>query len=124
MLVPFAAYTADRLRSRSRLRIIHWALDLAVLALSVLRAFKPWPPFISGHALFLTYVLVTARGWVARIAAAVILLEVIYLKIFAWRDWTLFGGIAAGLVFGLVFRRIRTQVETQDLASQQDLASS
>lgn len=107
MLAPFAAYAADRFRQRGRLRVFHWGLDVAVLALSVVRAFRPWPPFISGHALFLTYVLMTARGWTARLAAGVVMLEVIYLKLFAWHDATLFGGMAAGLVCGYLFRRIK-----------------
>jgi hypothetical protein len=106
MLAPFGAYAADRFRQSGRLRALHWVVDLVVLVISVMRAFRPFPPFISGHAFFLTYVIMTTQSWTARLAAGVIMLEVIYLKLFAWHDATLFGGIAAGLICGYFFRRI------------------
>ena len=106
MLAPFGAYAADRFRQRQRMRSFHWVVDLVVLVISVMRAFRPFPPFISGHAFFLTYVIMATQSWTARLAAGVIMLEVIYLKLFAWHDATLFGGIAAGLVCGYLFRRI------------------
>lgn len=74
-----------------------WLVDLPVLALSITRAFYALP-FISGHAFFLSYALLTTRNTSTRISAAIVLLEVAYLKIFRWHDITLFGGmVAAGL---------------------------
>jgi len=51
-------------------------------------------PFFSGHALFLSYALLTMRSKLAKVTALVVLLEVAYLKIFVWQDATLLGGIA------------------------------
>jgi hypothetical protein len=54
-------------------------------------------PLISGHALFLTYSLLSARSRVAQITAFAVLLQVIYLKLFVWHDLiTPSGGILLG----------------------------
>ena len=65
-----------------------WLIDLVVIALSLIRALVPLP-LVSGHALFLSYALLTVPSVVVRTSAALVLLEVIYLKIFIWQATTL-----------------------------------
>jgi hypothetical protein len=103
--VPFVAYLLDRMEQCSASRWGQYAVDLPVLALSLARA--KWPvPLISGHMLFLVYALLTTRSIVAQVAAALVLAEVIYLKIFAWGDWvTLIGGLLVASGAAFVFRR-------------------
>lgn len=95
--LPFTCFLIERtdmLRSAPRWPYL---VDLPVLILSMVRAFYPLP-FISGHAFFLTYALLTTNTWPARASAALVLLEVIILKVFVWHDATLLGGMAvAGL---------------------------
>src|SRR5689334_5517957 len=83
--VPFIAFLFDRAQYRDAIR---WWIDVPVVGLALLRAAYPIP-FVSGHSLFLTYALLTTRSWVARVTALVVLLQVIYLKTFIWRDATL-----------------------------------
>lgn len=64
-------------------------------------------PIVSGHSLFLTYVMLTTRSWVARLTAVLVLIEVIYLKAFVWRDPTLIGGIVVGIFAALIERWLR-----------------
>lgn len=94
--VPFVAFLFDRVERWQGLpRRIGW-IDLPILILALLRSIFPIP-LISGHALFLTYALFTTRSAVARITAAIVLLQVIVIKIFYWQDATVFGGIILGL---------------------------
>jgi hypothetical protein len=64
---------------------------------SFLRAILPIP-FISGHALFLTYALLTTQTRLARWTAIIILIQVAAIKIFVWHDPTLLGGITVGIL--------------------------
>ncbi|MHC1784204.1 MAG: hypothetical protein AB9891_15870 [Anaerolineaceae bacterium] len=99
---PFVGFLFDRLdrfflQRPSRLaNFIPYLIDLIVVVVAILRMVVE-VPFISGHALLLTYALFTVKSWWVRIPAAVVLLEVIYLKAFVWHDITLYGGIVVGL---------------------------
>ncbi len=58
---------------------------------------------------------------IAQIGSVVVLLEVIALKIFAWQDPMLFGGMILGLVAGLAFRWFtRAEIYPQPLRSRFD----
>ncbi len=103
--VPFVAFLLDRAERFGNRRIVHWLIDLLVVGFSLVRAFYPLP-IISGHALFLMYALLTTHSWPARITAALIFLQVMYLKIFAWHDSTLIGGMLFGVLLGELFRLI------------------
>ena len=101
--IPFVAYLLDRTERSREIHPLVWLIDLLVVGFSLARAFYP-VPIISGHALFLTYAILTTRSWPARMTAALVMLEVLYLKIFAWHDPTLIGGIGFGfLAAGLVY---------------------
>ena len=100
--VPFVACVFDRAERRGALHTRHWAIDVPVLGLALTRIVVA-VPFVSGHALFLTYALLTTRAWVARGTAFLVLLQVAYLKIAVWHDAGLFGGIALGVVAALCF---------------------
>lgn len=105
--VPFVAYVLDRAERFRTVRLIQWAIDLSVLVLSLARAVAA-VPLISGHALFTIYALLSTRSWVARGTAAVVLLQVSYLKLFVWHDITWLGGIMLGSIAALCFYLVRS----------------
>jgi len=104
--IPFVAFLFDRAEQNSLDSKIASALDLVVLIFSLIRAFIRIP-LVSGHALFLVYCLLTARSKVARITAVLVLVQVIYLKIFVTHDTALFGGVIAGCLAALLYRRVK-----------------
>ena len=67
--VPFLAYLLERAQRWETLTAVQRAIDLPVLMLALLRAVVP-VPLVSGHALFLSYALLTTRGWVARVSGS------------------------------------------------------
>lgn len=102
--VPFVAFLFDRAEQRGTLSVRQWVVDVPVIVVALVRAAYP-VPFISGHALFLAYALLTTRSWVGRLTAAVILIQVAYIKIVLWHDPTLFGGVIAGVLAATLFTR-------------------
>jgi hypothetical protein len=103
--IPFVAFLFDRAERYAQATRASWAIDLTVLVFALLRAFVRLP-VISGHALFLTYCLLTSRSTVARMAAILVLLQVAYLKIFVTHDTALIGGILSGCLAALVYGRV------------------
>jgi len=114
--IPFVAFLFDRAERYISLSWISWGLDVAVLIPALTRAFVRLP-LISGHALFLTYCLLSTRSKVERIAAFLVLLQVAYLKIFVTHDTALIGGMIAGGLAALLSRQlqpIRTEARLGD----------
>jgi hypothetical protein len=104
--IPFVAFLFDRTEQYGSVSMASWAIDLAVLIPALTRAFVRLP-FISGHALFLVYCLLTARSKVARLTAVLVLLQVAYLKIFVTHDTALVGGVILGCLAALVYRWVK-----------------
>lgn len=110
---PFAAFLLDRAQRwlftgrMPRQAYLPLAVDVPVVMLGFARALYS-VPFISGHALFLAYALLTTRSRTAQVLSVLVLAEVIYFKVFVWHDPTLYGGIlvatAAALIFHLLNR--------------------
>ena len=111
IIVPVICFFLDRNDRRRDVYRLQWILDGCVLSLSFARAFLPIP-FVSGHALFLTYAVFTARSGVARWTATAVLLEVSYIKAFLWHDATLAGGVLLGSFCAWLFRKLKSHVHT------------
>lgn len=107
VVAPFVAFLFDRAERLRLLTPVQLAVDGLVLLTAMWRVFGD-VPYVSGHALFLTFAVLSSRGRVARAAAAVILLEVAYLKLFVWHDWvTMTAGVVLGAVAALISWRHR-----------------
>jgi hypothetical protein len=87
--IPFVAFLFDRVERNAFASKAARGIDAVILGLSLVRSVI-LIPIISGHALFLTYSLLTSQSKLARITAILVLLEVAYLKTFIRSDPTLF----------------------------------
>ena len=101
LVLPFVTFCLDRASRAVNVPARARWLDAALLILALLRAFMPIPGY-SGHALFLGYSLLTSREITARTSAGLVLLLVLYFKLFIWQDATALGGLAlaAGAAWG------------------------
>jgi hypothetical protein len=105
IIIPFVAFLFDRARIIREISLLQGILETLVVGVSMLRMFG-YIPLISGHALFLSYAIVSPGSRLTRITAALVLLQVIYLKLFVWHDFiTPLTGIFLGLLAALVVRR-------------------
>jgi hypothetical protein len=109
LTVPFIAYIFDRLKNWNTTHNAQRLMDIFILVVSLMRMFIA-VPFISGHAILLTYMLFSTQGLWARVTAALILLEVFYIKIFLWNDFTFFGGALVGILAAMFFCRFRKRI--------------
>jgi hypothetical protein len=106
VVIPFVAFLFDRAERFQQTSAAQSMVDVLVVGTAMWRAIGH-VPLISGHALFLTYSLLTVRTRVAQITALAIILQVIYLKLFVWHDLvTPLGGIVLGSCAALLVRRL------------------
>jgi len=98
--VPFVAFLFDRAARWNEIKAAQWLVEVPVIFFAILRALVS-VPFISGHALFLSYALITSRSWVAKITTLIVYLEVAFLKIIMWKDTTFIWGTLIGLLAGI-----------------------
>jgi len=105
IIVPCVAFIFDRARDFSETTLLELAIDSAVVVTSFMRMMGV-VPLVSGHALFLTYAIARPGSRLTKITAALVMLQVIYLKFLVWHDWlSPITGITLGLLAAFVVRR-------------------
>ena len=115
IIVPCVAFLFDRGARFTTEGWPEWVIDFIVVSASILRALGVIP-LISGHALFLTYAIARPGSRLTKITALLVMLQVLYLKIFLWDDQvTPFTGIAAGLTAALIGRGLSARMNTGPL---------
>ena len=106
IIVPSVAFVFDRARDFSGTTLIELTIDGAVVVISFLRMMGA-VPLVSGHALFLTYAIAHPGSRLTKITAALVMLQVIYLKFLVWHDWVSpITGITLGLLAAFIVRRL------------------
>ena len=98
IVVPFVAFLCDRVAEFRSAGLWIMAIDSLVVFTAMMRVIGD-VPFVSGHALFLTYAILRHGSLITRITSALVMVEVLYLKLFVWHDFvTPVGGVALALV--------------------------
>lgn len=115
IIIPAVAFLFDRAERFRQASILQFVVDALVIGIAIGRVIGN-VPFVSGHTLFLTYCLLGTRSKVPRVTAAIVLLQVIYLKYFVWHDWiTSTSGIVLGVIAAFVVWWFRERVEVERL---------
>ena len=105
IIVPCVAFIFDRARHFSEATLLELTIDVAVVVTSFMRMMGA-VPLVSGHALFLTYAIARPGSRLTKITAALVMLQVIYLKFFVWHDRVSpTTGIILGLLAAFIVRR-------------------
>lgn len=104
----FVVFLFDRLAHYRQISAWQWFVDFFVIVLALSRTIAPLP-FFSGHALFLSYALLTISMRLTKAVMIAVLLDVAIVKIFWIRDLTLVGGLILGLAIGLIVRQFTYQ---------------
>lgn len=98
IIVPFVAFLFSRAQEFRESTVLQLIVDTLVVGLSLMRMIGH-VPLISGHTLFLTYAIAGPGSRLTRITAALVMLQVIYLKFFVWHDPV---SPLAGIFLGLI----------------------
>src|SRR4030095_5504213 len=105
IIVPCVAFIFDRAKHFSEAALIELILDTAIVLTSFMRMMGV-VPLVSGHALFLTYAIARPGSRLTKLTAALVMLQVVYLKFFVWHDWVSpITGIILGLLAAFTVRR-------------------
>ena len=108
IIVPFVAFLFDRAEQFSTARVLELILDSAVVFTSIMRALGD-VPLVSGHALFLSYAIARPGSRLTKITAAVVMIQVLYLKFYVWHDLiSPVAGTALGILAAMAVRRRTT----------------
>jgi hypothetical protein len=101
IVIPFVAFIFDRAERFREVHLFQIATDALVIGLAMGRVVGN-VPYVSGHTLFLTYALLTARSRVLLVTAGLVMLHAAYLKYIVWHDWvTSTAGILLGTLAAL-----------------------
>ena len=106
IIVPCVAFIFDRARHFSGATLLELTIDVAIVVTSFMRMMGA-VPLVSGHALFLSYAIARPGSRLTKITAALVMLQVIYLKFFVWHDRVSpTTGIILGLLAAFAVRRL------------------
>ena len=84
-------------------------IDALVVTLTAMRVVVPPLPFVSGHALLSAYGALTARRWPLRAIAMLVVVHVVYTKVFATGGWlSMVAGFGVATVLAAIRRRERS----------------
>ena len=86
LMVPMIAFMFERVEHAREANFFQHGVDYLVFGLAVGRVVGD-VPYISGHTLLLSYVLLCSKSRIVRISALIVLAQTLYLKYFVWHDF-------------------------------------
>ena len=96
LMVPLIAFMFERVEHVREANFFQHGVDFLVFALATGRVVGD-VPYLSGHTLILSYVLLQSKSKVVRISAILVLIQTLFLKYFVWHDFVTSNvGIALG----------------------------
>ena len=111
-MVPLIEFMFERVEHVREANFFQHGVDYLVFALAVGRVVGD-VPFISGHTLLLSYMLLQSKSRLVRISSILVLAQTLYLKYFIWGDFVTSNvGMALGCALALLVALSR---KTQDL---------
>jgi hypothetical protein len=102
LMVPLIAFMFERVEHVREANFFQHGVDFLVFGLAVGRVSGD-VPFISGHTLLLSYILLCSKSRIVKILAVIVLVQTLYLKYFVWHDFVTSNvGIVLGCVLALL----------------------
>ena len=106
LMVPMIAFMFERVEHVREANFFQHGVDCLVFGLAVGRVVGD-VPYISGHTLLLSYVLLMSKSRVVRITSIIVLLQTLFLKYFVWGDFVTSNvGIALGCALAFLVSRV------------------
>ena len=96
LLVPCLAFMIERVQHVRQANFFQHGVDFLVFGLAVGRVTGD-VRYVSGHTLLLSYMLLSSRSNIVRIASILVLVQTLYLKYYVWGDFVTSN---VGLVLG------------------------
>ena len=120
LMVPCFAFMLERVQHVRKANFFQHGVDFLVFGLAVGRVVGGKVEYISGHTLLLSYMLVSTRSNIVRIASILVLAQTLFLKFYVWGDFVTSN---VGMVLGCVLALMVTWVSRRFVTSDSILSS-
>ena len=107
LMIPCFAFMIERVQNVRNANFFQHGVDFLVFGLAVGRVVGGKVEYISGHTLLLSYMLVSTRSKIVRIASILVLGQTLFLKFYVWGDFVTSN---VGMVLGCALALIVTWV--------------
>jgi hypothetical protein len=105
LMVPFFAFMIERVQRVREASFFQHGVDLLVVGLAAGRVLGGNVLYISGHTLLLSYMLVSSRSTIVRIASILVLAQTLFLKYYMWGDFVTSNmGLVVGFALALIVK--------------------
>ena len=118
LMVPCFAFIIERVQHVRKANFFQHGVDFLVFGLAVGRVVGN-VPYVSGHTLLLSYMLVSSRSKLVRIASILVLGQTLFLKYYVWGDFVTSNvGIVLGCTLALIVRWVSRRFITAEETGQ------
>lgn len=105
LMVPFFAFVIERIQQAPKTNFLQHGIDLLVVGLAAGRVMEGNVLYISGHSLLLSYMLVSSKSQIVRIASLLVLGQTLFLKYYVWGDFVTSNvGLVVGCALALLVK--------------------
>jgi hypothetical protein len=105
LMVPMIAIMFERAAHAREANTLHHGVDFLMFGLAIGRVVGD-VQYVSGHTLLLSYALLSSRSNFVRVTAALVMVQTLLLKYFAWGDFVTSNvGIVLGAIAAFVVNR-------------------
>ena len=105
LMVPCFAFMIERVQHVRKANFFQHGVDFLVFALAVGRVVGDEVRYISGHTLLLSYMLVSSKSNIVRIASILVLVQTLFLKYYLWGDFVTSNvGLVLGCLLALIVK--------------------
>ena len=87
LMVPCFAFVLERVQHVRQANFFQHGVDFLVFGLAVGRVTGGDVRYVSGHTLLLSYMLVSSKSNIVRIASILVLAQTLFLKYYVWGDF-------------------------------------
>ena len=113
LMVPCFAFMIERVQHVRKANFFQHGVDFLVFGLAIGRVLGREVLHISGHTLLLSYMLVSTRSKIVRIASILVLGQTLFLKFYVWGDFVTSNvGMIVGCALALIVKWVQSRPES------------
>lgn len=108
LMVPCFAFLLERLENVRKANLFQHVVDFLVFGIAVGRVMGREVLHISGHTVLLSYMLVSSKSNIVRIASILVLVQTLVLKYYVWGDFVTSNlGLMVGCALALIVKWVQ-----------------
>ena len=119
LMVPFFAFVIERVQQVRQANFFQHGVDLLVVGMAAGRVLGGNVFYISGHTLLLSYMLVSSKSRIVRVASIIVLAQTLILKYYVWSDFVTSNvGLVVGCSLALIVKWVsRSRISSAEISS-------